>query len=63
MLPEILTSGYGFLATADGPVEGMAIAIFLARDGKYKIIGIDANLEACPLIEGTNWAFALQQGI
>lgn len=62
MLPTLFSSGYGWLSTADVPSRGMAILVFLSRSGDYKIIGVDENLNACPLIDGSNWIFVLQQG-
>lgn len=52
-----LQSGFGYLATAIAE-PGAVVQVYVNREGRWLMIGIDDQMRACPVAAGVNWTFA-----
>lgn len=56
-----LSNGYAYLATG-AERSGFALNLFLnVNTGQWLVIGVDDNLNACTLMQGQDWRWALQR--
>lgn len=60
ILASSFSSDYIFLATAIIGKDTAAVVMF-DRDGNFRIIGTDDKGDACVLLHGTEWQFAIEE--
>jgi hypothetical protein len=58
LLNMLLKDQFAMTAVADVPSVGASIELVInQKTGNWAIFGIDKNLNACVILEGTNWNF------
>lgn len=61
-LRAALQSGFAYVATGADLKHGFAANLFInLNTGAWKIIGVDKDLNACTIISGADWQWAISK--
>jgi hypothetical protein len=61
LLGESIKDGYAFMASAID-TRGITLMFMLRmEDARFRVIGVDNDLNACTMLEGVQWQFELIQ--
>jgi len=60
---SLLEDGYAYFSTAENGENGISISHFMTEDGRWKLVGVDKDLNACVIMQGSNWQFLIMRKI
>lgn len=61
-IKKSINNGFAYLANAVSD-RGLVLMFTVKQNGEWQIIGVDDDMNACVVAQGTDWVFAMQQGI
>lgn len=59
LMLEQLVNGYGYMATAIANPNIVTQFYINVKTGEWRVIGIDSDLNACVMLTGSEWQFAM----
>jgi hypothetical protein len=57
-----INNGFAYLATAVSD-RGLTLMFTVKQTGEWQIIGVDNDLSACVVAQGTDWVFAMERAL
>lgn len=58
-----IESGYAYFSTAENGAAGLSMSLFIDPEGRWRLVGVDKDLNACVIMSGSNWQFLLVRKI